>query len=54
MNSLDMSVNVITSPVEAFSGLKEKPHFWLPLIVIPLAFVIYQLVYFNFVDYFHY
>ena len=51
MNSLNMSINVISSPVEAFNALKEKPHFWLPLIIIPLAFAAYQLVYFNFVDY---
>lgn len=51
MNNVNMFVNVITSPTEAFNALKEKPHFLLPFILIPLVVVAFQLIYFNVVDY---
>lgn len=43
-------INIFVEPTKTFAELKEKPTFWLPLILLTVLTVVMTLSYFNMVD----
>jgi len=50
MNNLSLAGTLITSPSAAFTELRERPRFWLPLIVLVVGVALQQYWYFSIVD----
>lgn len=51
MSNTGLFINLLSSPAQAFTALKEKPNFLLPMLAILAAMAGYQLLYFTVVDY---
>ncbi len=50
MNNITLAGLVVTSPSAAFAELRERPRFWLPLLVIIVATILQLVWYYSIVD----
>ena len=50
MNNLSLAGTMITQPSAAFAELRERPRFWLPLIIMVVGLALQQYWYFTIID----
>jgi hypothetical protein len=50
MNNITLAGLMVTSPSAAFAELRERPRFWMPLVVLAVAMIAQQFWYYSIVD----